>query len=75
MKSTTERAWLIAVLAFIKAHWLALTIAGLFLTAIIASIIVLVKVAIIPPVPTVLIVGGLGILALLVILLTRKGPT
>lgn len=70
-----DPAWLLAVLAFIKAHWLALTIAGLLLTAIIASIIILVKLVVIPPIPSVLIVGGLGILALLVILGTRKAPT
>ncbi|GAJ08950.1 unnamed protein product, partial [marine sediment metagenome] len=31
-----DPVWLIPVLAFIKAHWLALTIAGFLLTAIIA---------------------------------------
>lgn len=70
-----DPAWLLAILAFMKAHWLALMIAGIFLTAIIAAIIILVKVGVAPLPSTLLIVGGLGILALLVILGTRKVPT
>lgn len=65
-----DPAWLLAILAFIKAHWLALTIAGLLLTAIIASIIILVKVAVAPtlPIATLAIVGGIILAG---ILLTR----
>ncbi|GAI15661.1 unnamed protein product [marine sediment metagenome] len=39
-----DPAWLVAVIAFIKAHWLAITIAGFALALIIAFITVLVKV-------------------------------
>ena len=47
-----DPAWLLAILAFIKAHWVALAIAGFLLSAIIASIIILVKIAVAPPLPT-----------------------
>ena len=70
-----DPAWLLAILAFIKANWLTLIIAGVFLTAIIASIIILVKLAVAPSTPTLLIAGGLGVLALIVILGMRKAPT
>lgn len=64
-----DPAWLIAVLAFMKAHWLAITIAGFLLTAIIASIIILAKIAVAPALPVAAIaIGGtlalIGILAL-----------
>ena len=40
-----DPAWLIAVLAFIKAHWLAIIIAGFVLTVIVSFIRVMVEVA------------------------------
>lgn len=63
-----DPAWLLAVLAFIKAHWLALAIAGVFLAAIIASIIVLVKIAVAPsmPVAAIALIGGLILVGLLI---------
>lgn len=63
-----DPAWLLAVLAFIKAHWLALMIAGVLLSAIIASIIVLVKIAVAPtmPVAAIALIGGLILIGLLI---------
>ena len=74
-----DPAWLVAALAFIKAHWLAITIAGFILTAIIMSIIVMVKVAVAPPLPiaAIAIVGGLilvGILAARSLPASRASP-
>lgn len=62
-----DPAWLLAILAFIKAHWLVIMIAGFVLTAIIASIIILVKIAIAPtlPVAAIAIVGGLVLMGIL----------
>lgn len=71
-----DPAWLLAVLAFIKAHWIALTIAGFLLAAIIASIIILVKLAVAPTMPTLALVGlGAGALLLVLALTARKSPT
>ena len=70
-----DPAWLVAVLAFIRAHWLAITIAGFMLTALIASIIVLAKIAVAPalPIASIAIVGGLALVGIL--LMTRaRGP-
>lgn len=39
---------LTGILAFIRAHWVAITIAGFLLTSIVASIIILVKLAVAP---------------------------
>ena len=63
--------WLIAMLAFIKAHWIAIAIAGFLLTAVIAFIVVLIKVAA-APTPFPAIVLALGIAALL-LLTGREG--
>lgn len=62
-----DPAWLLAVLAFIKAHWLAIVIAGFVLTAIIAMITVLVKIAVAPalPVAGIAIAGGLAVITIL----------
>lgn len=70
-----DPAWLLAVLAFIKAHWLALTIAGLFLTAIIAAIIILIKIAVAPalPVAAIAIGGGLALIGILAVATKRRG--
>lgn len=69
-----DPAWLIPVLAFIKAHWLAITIAGFLLTAIIAAIIVLVKIAVAPalPVAALAIGGGLALVGILAMAAKRK---
>ena len=69
-----DPAWLLGILAFIKAHWLAITIAGFVLTAIIASIIILAKIAIAPtlPVATIAIVGGLAIVGILAVMAAKK---
>ncbi len=71
-----DPAWLLAVLAFIKAHWLAITIAGFVLTAIIASIIVLVKIAVAPalPIAAIAIGGGLALIGILAALSMKKPP-
>ncbi|MBA7693640.1 hypothetical protein ES703_102228 [subsurface metagenome] len=69
-----DPAWLVAILAFIKLHWLAITITGLLLTAIIASIIVLVKIAVAPAFPTaaVAIGGGLALVGILAALSMKR---
>ena len=71
-----DPVWFLAALAFIKAHWLAIAIAGLLLTAAIASIIILVKIAR-AEVPggtiPILAIAGIGAATLLMILLLRKG--
>ena len=69
-----DPAWLLPVLAFIKAHWLAITIAGFLLTAIIASIIILVKIAVAPtaPIATVAIVGGLALIGVLAAIAMKR---
>ena len=41
----SDPAWLLAILLFLKAHWLAITIGGLLLTTIIGSITLLVWLA------------------------------
>jgi hypothetical protein len=58
-----DPAWLLAVLAFIKANWVAIMIAGFVLTAIIMSIIILVKIAVAPalPVAAIAIIGALAL--------------
>lgn len=70
-----DPAWLILALAFIKAHWLAITIAGFLLTAIIAAIIVLVKIAVAPaaPIAALAIGGGLALVGILAMAAKRKG--
>lgn len=70
-----DPAWLVAVLVFIKAHWLAITIAGLILTAIIASIIVLVKIAVAPalPIAALAIGGGLALIGILAAFAIKRG--
>jgi len=69
-----DPAWLLAVLVFIKSHWLAITIAGFVLTAIIASIIVLVKIAVAPalPVAAIAIGGGLALIGILAAVMAKK---
>lgn len=58
-----DPVWLLGFLAFIKAHWIAIMIAGFVLTVIIMSIIVLVKIAVAPalPIAAIAIIGALAI--------------
>jgi len=69
-----DPAWLLAALVFIKAHWLAITITGLFLTAIIATIIVLVKISVAPalPIAAIAIGGGLALIGVLAAIAAKK---
>ncbi len=62
-----DPAWLLAVLAFIKLHWVSILIASFLLAAIIVMITVLVKIAVAPtlPVAAIAIVGGLILLGVL----------
>lgn len=62
-----DPAWLLAILVFIKANWLAIIIAGFVLTVIIVFITVLVKIAVAPtlPVAAIAIGGALAVIALL----------
>lgn len=61
-----DPAWLLPVLTAIRVHWLTIVIAGFVLTAIIASIIILVKIAVAPALPTAMlaIVGGLVVIGI-----------
>ena len=69
-----DPARLLAVLAFLKAHWVALTIVGFALVAIISFITVMVKVPAVAGIPIMLIVGAaLGIIGLTV-LAARSPP-
>jgi len=69
-----DPVWLLALLAFIKAHWLAITIAGFVLATIIALIIVLVKIAVAPalPIAGIAIAGGLALLGVVALIVSRK---
>ena len=65
-----DPAWLVATLAFIKAHWLAIIIAGFVLTAIVSFIRIMVEVVTAPsPIPAALILIGVVLLAMVA---TRK---
>lgn len=69
-----DPAWLLAVLAFIKAHWLAITIAGFALAAIISFITVMVKVPAIAQIPFWLIIGAAAGIIGLAVLSARSPP-
>ena len=61
-----DPAWLVAMLAFIKAHWLAITIAGFILVAIISFIRVMIKLPAVAQIPIWLILGAAaGVFALI----------
>ena len=61
-----DPAWLVATLAFIKAHWLAITIAGFILVAIISFIRVMIKLPAVAQIPIWLILGAAaGVFALI----------
>jgi len=65
-----DPAWLVATLAFIKAHWLAIIIAGFVLTAIVSFIRIMVEVVTAPsPILAALILIGVVLLAMVA---TRK---
>lgn len=70
-----DPAWLIAVLTFMKAHWLSIVISGFVLTTIIASIIVLVKIGVAPalPIAAIAIGGGLALIGILAIVSRQRG--
>lgn len=70
-----DPAWLLAILAFIKANWIAITIASFTLAAIIATIIVLVKIAVAPalPIAAIAIGGGLALIGILAATAVRRG--
>ncbi len=67
-----DPVWLVAALAFIKAHWLAITIAGFALAAIISLITVMVKVPTIVQIPFWLVMGAVAGVAGLFILAGRR---
>lgn len=70
-----DPAWLLAVLAFIKAHWLAITIGGLLLSLIISLIIVMVKVPAVAAIPIALVVGAaMGVLGLMILGTRGRSP-
>jgi len=61
-----DPAWLLAILAFIKAHWLAIIIAGFVLTVIVSFIRIMVEVVTAPtPIPAALIIIGVVLLAMM----------
>ena len=65
--------WLLPFLSFLKAHWLAIAIAGFVLTAIIAFITILVKFPIAAQVPVWLLIGAAAGIVLLAVAGTRAG--
>lgn len=70
-----DPAWLLAVVAFIKAHWIALTIAGFVLWAIVSLITISVKAPALVQAPFWLIAGAaLGVVGI-IMLGRRKSPT
>ncbi len=70
-----DPAWLVATLAFMKVHWLAITIGAFTLALIISFITVLVKVPTAAQIPVALLVGAaIGVIGLIV-LTTRRGAT
>ena len=69
-----DPAWLAAVIVFIKAHWLAITLAGLALATIISFISIIIKVPTIAQIPIWLLIGAAaGIVGL--VILSRRVPT
>lgn len=69
-----DPAWLLGVLLFIKAHWVAITLAGLALYAIISFISVMVKVPAVAQIPIALIIGAAVGIVGLTLLATRSPP-
>jgi len=68
-----DPAWLVAVWLFIKAHWVALAIAGVLIWTIVSLIIISVKLPAVAAIPISLIVGiAIGIVGLT--LLAARSP-
>jgi len=70
-----DPAWLVAVLAFMKAHWLAVTIAGFALYTIISFIRVMIKLPAVAQIPIWLILGAAAGIVGLTIIGARRAPT
>ena len=69
-----DPARLVAVIVFIKAHWLAITLAGLALATIISFISIIIKVPTVAQIPIWLLIGAAaGIVGL--VILSRRVPT
>jgi len=69
-----DPVWLAAAIAFIKAHWLALTIAGFTLAALISFIYIMIKIPVAAQIPVALLIGvAAGVVGLTI--LARKSPT
>lgn len=68
-----DPAWLLGFLVAIRTHWVAISIAGFLITAIIATIIILVKIAVAPslPIAAMAIGGGLVLIGVLAIATAR----
>ena len=70
-----DPAWWLLTLAFIKAHWVAITIAGMALSLIVSLIIISVKVPAVAAIPITLIVGiAIGIIGLILLSRPRAPP-
>lgn len=69
-----DPAWLVAVLAFIKAHWLAITLAGIALALLISFITVIVKVPAVAQIPIWLLVGAAAGIIGLALISARSPP-
>lgn len=69
-----DPAWLLTTLAFIKAHWLAITIAGFTLALLISFIYIAIKVPAIVQIPIWLIIGAIGGAVGIIYLGSRKTP-
>jgi len=65
--------WLLVLLAFIKAHWLAIVIAGFAIWLLISFITIMVKVPAIAQIPVFLIIGAAAGILGLFLLNTKKG--
>jgi len=69
-----DPAWLLAVVAFLKAHWLAITIAGFALYVIVSFITVMVKIPAAAQIPVWLLIGAAAGIVGLVVLSARAPP-
>lgn len=71
-----DPAWLVATLVFIKAHWLAITIIGFVLAAIITFIRVMIKLPAAAQIPVALLVGvALGVVGIILLTTRKPAPT
>lgn len=69
----SDPAWLVATIAFIAAHWLAILIAGLVLTTIISFIVIAIKVPAILQIPFWLILGAAGAVLFIAVAASKAG--